>query len=108
MKNVTAFLTTKSSARFLLVTALVLFCSACSSRYAIERDSVSYISWNKGQGKVVKELQQADPQSFSQISPYFGKDKKQVFWQASLIEGAQPESFVVINDYYAFDKKMGL
>lgn len=86
----------------------VLLCCSCSSHYKIHDDRVEHISWNEGQGKVVKVVNGADPQSFQQLLPHFGKDNQNVYWRASSVEGAEPKTFIALNNSYGRDSNHGV
>ena len=87
---------------------LVLLCCSCSTHYQIKSNSVEHVSWNEGQGKVVKNVKEADPKTFQELQPFYGKDQKRVFWGSSIIEGADSATFVAINDYYGKDANHGI
>ena len=91
----------------LLVLLPLIFCS-CTAHYKIDENHVEHISWNEGVGKVVTRIEGADPRTFEQLLPYFGKDKSHVYWQGTVVKGADPSSFIAINNYYGVDANHGV
>lgn len=91
-----------------LLMLLALLCCSCAAHYKIKNSDVEHISWNAGYGKVVKKVQGADPETFKELLPYYGKDQDSVFWKALLVEGADAGSFIAINNYYGVDAYHGI
>ncbi|MBB1440920.1 DKNYY domain-containing protein [Shewanella sp. SG41-4] len=87
---------------------LVLLCCSCSTHYQINSNSVDHVSWNEGQGKVVQHVNGADPKTFQELLPFYGKDQNGVFWGSSIIEGADSATFVAIDNYYGVDAYHGI
>ncbi len=87
---------------------LTLLCCSCTAHYNIKDSGVEHISWNTGHGKVVKSLEGADPDTFKELLPYYGKDQERVYWQAVVVNGADSDSFVALNNYYGVDAYHGV
>ncbi len=75
----------------------------CSDHYKINNNSVEHVSWNAGQGKVIKVIDGADPSTFVQLLEWYGKDRNAAYWKHIKIKNAEPTTFIPINNYYAVD-----
>lgn len=93
--------------KYLLI-VLALLCSSCTAHYKIKDNGVEHVSWNAGHGKVVKSLEGADPDTFKELLPYYGKDKERVYWHSAVVSGADSGSFVALNNYYGVDAYHGV
>jgi len=90
-----------------LPSILVILLAGCTAHYKVSEDIVEHVSWNAGQGKVVKTLNGASAKSFQQLKPWYGKDELHAYWMYIEIEEADARSFEAINNYYAVDSDHG-
>ncbi len=87
---------------FLLISVLVL--SGCTIGYKVSGDRVSWVHWNEGTGRVVKELEVSDSSEFVVLDSGYAKGPKKVFYEGQVIEGADPSSFVILSGTYSADE----
>ena len=74
-------------------------------RYLIKNEAVHYKGWSSSIGYFDEHIISADPNSFKILqNPFYGKDKKSVFYQGKIIKQADPQSFSILDDLYAKDK----
>jgi hypothetical protein len=78
--------------------------TGCQS-YKIENGKWSFVQWNEGEGRSVREVQGADQSSFVPINDEYAKDNKHVFLETQVIQGADPKAFVHLGEHYGKDKQ---
>ena len=88
----------------LLVIVLALMLSGCQIGYRVKSDSVVWVHWNEGTGRVEQTLERARPGLFRRLSDSYGATLNYVYYEATLIGGANPSTFLVLSDTYSRDK----
>jgi hypothetical protein len=86
-----------------LLLILSILITGCEIGYKKTSDSVSWVHWNEGTGKVVKQLDIVNPQEVEILSHEYAKDSVNVFYKGSLIQGADPSTFEILNESYSTD-----
>jgi hypothetical protein len=84
---------------------MVSLLSGCEIGYRIDSNSVSWVHWNEGTGKVVQPLEQASPSDFRSLGKYHGIAGDLVYFKSMLIPAADAESFEVLSETYSKDAK---
>lgn len=89
--------------RSIVFVCLVLV-SGCTAHYRVSPTDVKYVWWAGGE-KHIRELADADPQSFAELNSAYGKDKERVYWMGQEIADATPDGFKPLSLYYAIDTR---
>jgi hypothetical protein len=86
---------------------LILMLCGCEIGYQKNEDSIEWVHWNEGTGKVVDVLDVSDPSKVKILNEYYAKDDLKVFWRQLDVKGADPSTFKVLHSEfsYASDKK---
>lgn len=89
------------------VVLLVLILSGCEIGYQKDENSIEWVHWNEGAGKVVDVLDVSDPSKVIILNEYYAKDDLKVFWKQLEVKGADPSTFKVLHSEFSFasDKK---
>ena len=93
---------------FIFLTLSVL--TSCRRGYKVEGDKVYYEYWNEGSGQNKRLIEQADANTFQNLSFdcdcdfKFGKDKKHLFIDGELINNIDPKTFRFVGNYIFRDK----
>lgn len=88
-----------------LIFLLIFFISGCEVGYKKSSNSIAWVHWNEGTGRVAKIMDVRDPENVEILSHEYAKDSEKVFYQGILIEGADPASFKILNQTYSSDKR---
>ncbi len=79
--------------RVYLLTMILLLLSGCGSQMYKINDQVTFEirSWNHA--PIIRDIENADPETFQDLDDGFGKDKERVFYKGKEIIGADPATF---------------
>jgi hypothetical protein len=94
---------------FLLLTFLLTACAGVYQRvtathYRVEENAVHYLRWQPVSGQyAINPVIGADPETFEQLRPGYGRDQQAVYRGNQVVENADPGSFTFLNEFYAVD-----
>ena len=71
----------------------------------MDSESVTWVHWNEGTGKVEQPLDLSSPSEFVQLGKTHGVAGQRVFYKAQRIEGADPVTFLVLSETYSKDSE---
>tara|TARA_R110000850_G_scaffold104774_6_gene215469 strand:- start:226 stop:741 length:516 start_codon:yes stop_codon:yes gene_type:complete len=89
--------------KFIMLSTLLIV--GCEIGYRTDSNSVNWVHWNEGTGKVVQPLDVESPSAFKKLGEYYGVSGDQVFYKADLVEGADAKTFEVLSESYSKDKE---
>ena len=78
--------------------------SSCSTGFQSSSQSVSYKTWDEGNGSRIWTIEGADPATFKALNGRYGKDQQSAYFKNKKIAGSHPESFTAISEIYAKDQ----
>jgi hypothetical protein len=87
----------------IIVLFLLQILTSCNSGYEQINDSWSYVSYDEGVGKRIRNID-VDNITFEIINNDYAKDNIQVFYKGRKIENADSETFELLEDGYSKDK----
>ncbi|WP_186300535.1 DKNYY domain-containing protein [Shewanella sp. KCT] len=89
---------------YLIIVAVLLIPGCTSWKYKVD-DKVTFEigSWNHD--PIIKTVENADPETFSQLGEGFGKDRYRVFYKGNEIPGADPSTFEQMKWAFSKDTK---
>jgi hypothetical protein len=91
--------------RFLLLILFLTFLlSACDAGYQEMGGRWVFIEYNESAGKVVREIEGADPATFEPLDREYGRDRQRVYHRQYPIEGADPASFEHVGGLFWKDR----
>ncbi len=81
---------------------LIFLLPGCNSGYEKIDNQWSYITYDEGAGKRIRNLQ-VDPKTFQVINNEYAKDDSNVFYKGRIINNADSKSFNVLKKGYSTD-----
>ena len=87
----------------ILLALFSMLITGCEVGYEKTSDSVNWVHWNEGAGKVVKRLDVVNPSDVEILSHEYAKGPLKVFYKGRLIQSATPRTFKILNKSYSSD-----
>src|SRR5690348_14157402 len=92
--------------RILALISIVCVAASCErTGFKVKGGRAVYVTWNEGDGTVVREVDGADPKTFELIpNPtanhfFYAKDASHVYMSGPLhIDGADPATFTILDE----------